>query len=48
MNKLYWHVMSQCLPYADFKWVKNVDKIKQKVVNIKRNSSIGYILDEDL
>ena len=48
MNKLYWHVMSHCLPYADFKWVKNVDKIKQKVVNIKRNSSIGYILDEDL
>ena len=48
MNKLYWHVMSQYLPYADFKWVKNVDKIKQKVVNIKRNSSIGYILDEDL
>ena len=30
MNNLYGHAMSQYLPYADFKWVKNIDKIKQK------------------
>ena len=40
--------MSQYLPYANFKWVKNVDKVKQKLMNIKSNSSIGYILDIDL
>ena len=30
MNDLYGYAMSQYLPYADFKWVKNIDKIKQK------------------
>ena len=30
MNNLFGHAMSQYLPYADFKWVKNIDKIKQK------------------
>ena len=48
MNNLYGHAMSQYLPYADFKWVKNIDKIKRKLMNIKRNSSTGYILDVDL
>ena len=48
MNKLYGHAMSQYLPYADFKWVKNIDKIKQKLMNIKSNSSTGYILEVDL
>ena len=38
MNNLYGHAMSKYLPYADFKWVKNVDKIKQKLMNIKSNS----------
>ena len=33
----------QNLPYADFKWVNNIDKIEQKLVNIKSNSSTGYI-----
>ena len=40
--------MSQYLPYANFKWVKNIDKIKQKLMNIKSNSSTGYILEVDL
>ena len=48
MNNLYGHAMSQYLSYADFKWVKNIDKIEQKLVNIKRNSSTGYILEADL
>ena len=28
MKNLYGHAMSQYLPYADFKWVKSIDKIK--------------------
>ena len=40
--------MSKYLPYADSKWVKNIDKIKQKLMNIKSNSSTGYILQVDL
>ena len=28
MNNLYGHAMSQYLPYAEFKWAKNIDKIK--------------------
>ena len=48
MNNLYGPAMSQYLPYANFKWVKNIDKIKQKLMNIKRNSSTGYILEADL
>ena len=40
--------MSQYLPYGGFKWVKNIDKIKQKLMNIKSNSLIGYILEADL
>ena len=48
MNNLYGCAMSQYLPYANFKWVKNIDKIKQKLMNIKSNSSTGYILEADL
>ena len=40
--------MSQYLPYPDFKWVKSIDKVKQKLMNIKSNSSTGYILEVDL
>ena len=29
MNNLYGHAMSQYLPCANFKWVKNADKIEQ-------------------
>ena len=48
MNNLYRHAMSQYLPYANFKQVKNIDKIKQKLMNIKSNNSTGYILEVDL
>ena len=48
MNNLYGKAMSQYLPYANFKWVKNIDKIKKKLMNIKSNSSTGYILEADL
>ena len=40
--------MSQYLPYANFKSVKNIDKIDQKSMNIESNSSTGYILEVDL
>ena len=48
MNNLYRHKTSQYLPYANFKWVKNIYKIEQKLMNIKSNSSTGYILEVDL
>ena len=40
--------MSQYLPYANFKWVKNINKIEQKLMKIKSNSSTEYILEVDL
>ena len=48
MNNLYGYAMSQYLPYAYFKWVKTIYKIKEKLMNIKSNSSTGYILEADL
>ena len=39
MDNLYGHVMNQYLPYSNFKRVKSMDKIKQKLMNIKSNSS---------
>ena len=48
MNNLYGHTISQYLPYADFKCVENIDKMKQKLMNIKSISSTGYILEVDL
>ena len=48
MNNLYGHAKSQYLPYANFKWVKNIDKIKQKLMQIKKDSPTGYILEVDL
>ena len=48
MNDLYGCAMSQYLSISNFKWVKNIDKIKQKLMNIKINSSTGYILEIDL
>ena len=48
INNLFGHAISQYLPYTDFKWVKNIDKIKQKLMNIKSNTSTGYILEVDL
>ena len=40
--------MSQYLLYANFKWVKNINEIEQKLMKIKSNNSIGYILEVDL
>ena len=48
MNNLYGYAMSQYLSYADFKWVKNIDKIEEKLLRRKSNSSTGYILEVDL
>ena len=36
MNSLHGHAMSQYLPYAHFKWVRNVKKIEQKLMLIKK------------
>ena len=48
LNYLCGSEMSEYLPYANFQQFKNIDKIKQKLMNIKSNSSTGYILEEDL
>ena len=40
--------MRQHLPISNFKWVKNFHKIEQKLMNIKNNSSTGYVLEVDL
>ena len=48
MNNLYACAMSQCLPINNFKWVKNINKIEERLMIIKRNSSTGYILEVDL
>ena len=40
--------MSQYLLYANFKWVKNINEIEQKLMKIKSNSSTGYVLEVDL
>ena len=41
MNNLYGCPMSQYLAYANFKWVKNINEIEQKLMKIKSNSSTG-------
>ena len=38
MNNLYGHTMSQYLPDANFKWVKNIDKIEKNLIQIKKDS----------
>ena len=48
MNNLYGYAMSEYLPYADFKWVRNINEIKQKLMKIKSNSYTGYLLEVDL
>ena len=48
MNNLYGCTMRQYLPISNFKWVKNIHKIEQKLMNIKNNSSTGYVLEVDL
>ena len=48
MNNLCGCAMSQYLLISNFKWVKNIDKIEQKLMNIKNNSSTGYVHEVDL
>ena len=48
MNNLYGCSVRQYLPISNFQWVKNVDKIEQKQMNIKINSSTGYVFEVDL
>ena len=48
MNNLYGCAICQYLPISNFKWVKNIDKIKQKLMNTKNNSSSGYVIEIDL
>ena len=48
MNNFHECAMRQYLPISNFKWVKYIDKIKQKLMNIKNNSSTGYVLEVDL
>ena len=48
MNNLYGSAMRQYLCISNFKWVKNIDKIDQNLMNIKNNSSTGYVLAVDL
>ena len=48
MNNLYGCAMRQYSPISNFKWVKSIDKIEQKLMGIKNNSSTGYILEVDL
>ena len=47
-NNLFGHAMSQYLPYANFKWVKNIDRIEQKLMQIKKDSLTEYTLEVDL
>ena len=48
MNNLYGCAMRQYLPISNFKWVKKIHKIEQKLMNIKHNCSTGYVLEVDL
>ena len=43
MNNFYGYAMSQYLPHTNFKWIKNINEIEQKLMRIKRNSLTGYI-----
>ena len=40
--------MRQYLPISNFKWIKSINKIEQKLINIKNSSSTGYVLEVDL
>ena len=48
MKNLYECAMSQYLPISNFKWVKNINQLEQKLMRIKSNSSTGYLLEVDL
>ena len=47
-NNLYGCAMRQYLPISDFKWVKKINEIEQKLMRIKSNGSTGYVLEVDL
>ena len=38
--------MSEYLPYSEFEWLKNVDKLN--VMSVNEKSDVGYILEVDL
>ena len=40
--------MRQYLPISNFKWGKNIDKIEQKLMRIKKDNLTGYILEVGL
>ena len=48
MNNLYGCAMRQYLPINNFKWVKDINKIEQKLMRIKNNSSTRYVPEVDL
>ena len=48
MNNLYGCAMSQYLPYAEFKWVKNTNETVNRILNKKDNSLHDYFLEVDL
>ena len=48
MNNLYGCAIRQYLPASNFKWVKKIHKIEQKLMRIKNNSSTEYVLEVDL
>ena len=48
MNNLYGHAMNHHLPYSNFKWIKDINKIEQKLMRTKNNRSAGYVLEVDL
>ena len=45
MNNMYGWVMSQYLPYGEFKWLKNVAEFDVRSIN--ENSPIGYFIEVD-
>ena len=45
-NNLYGWSMSEYLPYGEFEWLKNVDKLD--IMSINEKSYVGYILEVDL
>ena len=45
-NNLYGWLMSEYLPYREFKWLKNVGKLD--VMSVNEKSDVGKILEVDL
>ena len=47
-NNLYGWVLSQCLPYSEFKWLNEKEISRFCLNSISENSFVGYILEVDL